>query len=69
MNGGIPLRTKEFLQSKKGFSAKWYILILFIIAILWVLLSLSLDRYFENKEQRDSETAQIMAIVTEPQTT
>ena len=55
---------RKGLHSKKGFSIKWYSILVLIIIILLLLLALSLNRYFEDKELRDKQSANYATIVT-----
>ena len=57
------MHIRELLRSKKGFSIRWYSIVVLIIIILLLLLALSLSRYFKDKEIRDSQAA-IQEIIT-----
>ena len=57
------MHIRELLRSKKGFSIRWYSIVVLIIIILLLLLALSLSRYFEDKAIRDNQ-ATIREIIT-----
>lgn len=56
------MHTRNYLKSKKGFSAKWYAVMLFIVVVLLILLILSVSRYFQDKDVRDKATANISPV-------